>query len=150
MESGGMDQTCSVMADHGKALYVSFQPALQATPVYLPPELTFIVTNSMVVSDKQLTAPTHYNLRVCETRMGAVLLSRALGLNECLTYRQVHDEYARTNGIPPDQDVLESIPILQELLHVVDLKLAKEPYTLEKLGEVLGMKVHLPHNVSLF
>ncbi|KAJ2344601.1 galactokinase, partial [Coemansia sp. RSA 2618] len=83
VNSGGMDQTASIMGQQGSALFIEFDPALKATPVKLPesnPPLAFIIANTLVVSDKHVTAPVCYNLRVVETRIGALILARQLGI----------------------------------------------------------------------
>ncbi|KAJ1764026.1 galactokinase, partial [Coemansia sp. RSA 1813] len=67
VNSGGMDQTASIMGQQGSALFIEFHPKLQATPVKLPessPPLVFVIANTLVVSDKHVTAPVCYNLRV--------------------------------------------------------------------------------------
>ncbi|KAJ2786958.1 galactokinase [Coemansia interrupta] len=77
VNSGGMDQTASIMGQQGSALFIEFHPRLRATPVKFPetsPPLAFIIANTLVVSDKHVTAPVCYNLRVVETR----ILNRAL------------------------------------------------------------------------
>ncbi|KIJ98167.1 hypothetical protein K443DRAFT_680961 [Laccaria amethystina LaAM-08-1] len=81
VNSGGMDQAASVMSDPSSALYISFHPELKAEPVRLPPGAVFIVANSLVVSDKAVTAKRRYNLRVVETLVAARILARSLGLD---------------------------------------------------------------------
>ncbi|KAJ2004368.1 galactokinase, partial [Coemansia thaxteri] len=101
---GGMDQTASIMSRAQSAAFIEFHPALRVTPVKLPdtsPPFTFVVANTMVASDKAVTAPVRYNLRVVETRIGALMLARHLGISgrtECqsaaqLTYKIVMDTY---------------------------------------------------------
>ncbi|KAJ2845890.1 galactokinase, partial [Coemansia erecta] len=71
VNSGGMDQTASIMGQRDSALFIEFHPELRATPVKLPesnPPLVFVIANTLVVSDKHVTAPVCYNLRVVETR----------------------------------------------------------------------------------
>ncbi|KAJ1985646.1 galactokinase, partial [Coemansia sp. RSA 1358] len=55
VNSGGMDQTASMMGQQGSALFIEFHPELTATPVKLPetnPPLVFVIANTLVVSDK--------------------------------------------------------------------------------------------------
>ncbi|KAJ2554810.1 galactokinase, partial [Coemansia sp. RSA 1933] len=83
VNSGGMDQTASIMGQQGSALFIEFHPKLQATPVKLPETsspLVFVIANTLVTSDKHVTAPVCYNLRVVETRIGALILAKHLGI----------------------------------------------------------------------
>jgi galactokinase len=76
-----MDQSASVMSERGSALLVSFSPRLSSRPVYFPktnPELIFVVAQSFVTSDKQVTGPIHYNLRVVECSLAAAVLNAKL------------------------------------------------------------------------
>ncbi|KAJ1848342.1 galactokinase [Coemansia sp. RSA 2703] len=103
VNSGGMDQTASIMGQQGSALFIEFHPELRATPVKFPETntpLAFIIANTLVVSDKHVTAPVCYNLRVVETRVGALILAKHLGVADrpaCrdvdpLTFKIVMDE----------------------------------------------------------
>lgn len=89
-----MDQSSSILSD-SSALYITFfgrsgtsgphpmpraQQRLQAMPVPLPRRARFVVAHSLVVADKARSASVGYNLRVLETRVGARILGRALGL----------------------------------------------------------------------
>lgn len=89
MNSGGLDQSASVIGTSASAIYVSFFPALNAIPVRLPgsgfgegegKRATFVIANSLVTSEKAATARTRYNLRVVETFVGARVLCEKLGL----------------------------------------------------------------------
>lgn len=93
-----MDQAASVISTLNSALYISFYPTLAAQPIELPIELTdppavFVIANSLVVSDKAVSAKTRYNLRVVETLVGARILANRLavkiGREEKATYREV-------------------------------------------------------------
>ncbi|KAG6868182.1 hypothetical protein C0993_006477 [Termitomyces sp. T159_Od127] len=88
-----MDQAASVISDASSALYISFFPMLKATAVPLPSGSVFVCANSLVVSDKAVTAKRNYNLRVVETLVGARILARALGISvnekERVTLREV-------------------------------------------------------------
>ncbi|KAH7035244.1 ribosomal protein S5 domain 2-type protein [Microdochium trichocladiopsis] len=78
VNSGGMDQSASVFSEMGSALLVSFSPSLSARPVFFPktnPELCFLIAQSFVTSNKQVTGPIHYNLRVVEVSMAAAVLN---------------------------------------------------------------------------
>lgn len=80
VQSGGMDQAVSVFGQRDMALFVSFAPTLHVSPVELPlgNQYVFLVTNTMIKSDKKATAPERYNLRVVETRLAAAVLKRVL------------------------------------------------------------------------
>ncbi|KAI3483008.1 hypothetical protein L1887_54128 [Cichorium endivia] len=61
------------------------------------------LSNSLVVSDKKVTGPVNYNLRVVETRMAARALANYLGLaaakdNACRDLRGVLETYFAENG----------------------------------------------------
>ncbi|KAJ3766113.1 Galactokinase [Lentinula raphanica] len=93
VNSGGMDQAASVISVPSSALYISFFPELSASAVPLPPGAVFIIANSLVVSDKAVTAKRNYNLRVVETLVAARVLARHLelkvGNTERITLREV-------------------------------------------------------------
>ncbi|KAH8092569.1 Galactokinase [Cristinia sonorae] len=88
VNSGGMDQAASILGTANSALYISFYPSLAAELVTLPTtipgtkeeEAVFVITNSLVVSDKVVGAKTRYNLRVVETLLAARLLAIHLSL----------------------------------------------------------------------
>ncbi|KAG0317910.1 galactokinase, partial [Dissophora globulifera] len=80
---GGMDQACSILSKPNSALFIEFHPVLKATPVFFPttqPPIAFVIANTLVTSDKAVTAPVRYNLRVVETRGAARILALALGI----------------------------------------------------------------------
>ena len=93
-----MDQSASILSLPSAALYISFHPTLTATAAPLPltsPPAVFILANSLVVSEKHITAKWQYNLRVVETLVGARILALKLGVDtknqrdEKLTYKEV-------------------------------------------------------------
>lgn len=96
-----MDQSASVIALPGSALYVSFAPSLHAEPIMLLrnavlvcanrcvvsaqchfwiSSLTNIISSSLVVSNKAESARHQYNLRVVETLAAARVISNYLNL----------------------------------------------------------------------
>ncbi|KAK7472515.1 galactokinase [Stygiomarasmius scandens] len=93
VNSGGMDQAASVISIPSSALYISFYPTLEASPTPLPLGAVFVCANSLVVSDKAVTAKRNYNLRVVETLAAARILARHLGVRvgqeEKITLREV-------------------------------------------------------------
>lgn len=103
----------------------AFVPELAATLVPFPkqmPALTYIIANSLVVSEKQVTAKYNYNLRVVETRVATRLLERHLGLSLPQTHptpKHVMDAYfgnAESN-IPPPEDQQQQ---LQKMVEIVE------------------------------
>ncbi|TFK82427.1 galactokinase gal [Polyporus arcularius HHB13444] len=85
VNSGGLDQAASVICTPHSAIFVNFYPKLSAEPIPLPtprtiPRAIFVCANSLVVSDKAVTAKFHYNLRVVETLVAARVLGRLLNL----------------------------------------------------------------------
>ncbi|CCE92261.1 uncharacterized protein TDEL_0E00180 [Torulaspora delbrueckii] len=79
LNNGGMDQAASVCGKADHALYVEFKPELKATAFKFPQlknhEVAFVIANTLVVSNKQETAPTNYNLRVVEVTVAANVLA---------------------------------------------------------------------------
>lgn len=69
--SYGLLQAISVMAEHGVAKLIDFNP-IKATDVILPKTGSFVVANSLTESKKAVTAATNYNNRVVECRLAAV------------------------------------------------------------------------------
>ncbi|TIC74005.1 Galactokinase [Wallemia mellicola] len=101
VNTGGMDQAASVISTPAAALYVQFYPNLAGEPVPIPktqPEISFVIANTLVTSDKATTAKFNYNLRVVETLAGASLLAKRLGMNykpkDKVAYRQVVSDLA--------------------------------------------------------
>lgn len=84
VNSGGMDQSASVFSVKGDALSVSFSPELHAEAIPFPkvdPPITFMIAQSFVTSDKHVTAPRCYNLRVVECTLAAEMLAHSLGIS---------------------------------------------------------------------
>jgi len=115
VNSGGMDQAASVMSDPSSALYITFYPKLKASAVPLPPHCVFVCANSLVVSDKAITAKHRYNLRVVETLVGARILARHLNIpvgdRERITFREVVGKFI---GEQADQE-LDISALMQSL-----------------------------------
>eukprot|EP00199_Chlamydomonas_sp_CCMP681_P000663 CAMPEP_0119110478 /NCGR_PEP_ID=MMETSP1180-20130426/29909_1 /TAXON_ID=3052 ORGANISM="Chlamydomonas cf sp, Strain CCMP681" /NCGR_SAMPLE_ID=MMETSP1180 /ASSEMBLY_ACC=CAM_ASM_000741 /LENGTH=494 /DNA_ID=CAMNT_0007096833 /DNA_START=45 /DNA_END=1529 /DNA_ORIENTATION=- len=77
--AGGMDQAISLMAVRGVAMLINFNP-VRAQDVLLPEGATFVIANSLTVSNKAEGAHKRYNLRVIECRLAAAMLSHNLGM----------------------------------------------------------------------
>lgn len=83
VNSGGMDQSASVFSVKGDALSVSFSPQLFAEAIPFPkvnPPITFMIAQSFVTSDKHVTAPQCYNLRVVECTLAAKMIAKDLAV----------------------------------------------------------------------
>ena len=89
VNSGGMDQSASVLSRAGQGLYVSFAPELEVENIKLPDvrledgseePLVMVITNSLTRHDLSRGAEKEYNLRVMETLIGARILGHKLGL----------------------------------------------------------------------
>ncbi|KAK3936755.1 Galactokinase [Diplogelasinospora grovesii] len=156
VNSGGMDQSASVFSERGSALFVSFTPSLKARPVSFPktdPELTFLIAQSFVTSDKFVTGPIHYNLRVVECSLAAAYLNAVLnppgtrlpgdaaplgislhGFHETYFALREHVDNASSGLTVPQQ--------LEELMSLTTKTLTKdEGYTREEIAAVLGVTV---------
>lgn len=106
VNSGGMDQSASIFGIPNHALFISFYPELTVKPTELPVskhEHVFVIVNTLVMSDKKVTGPVNYNLRVVETRMAARALAKYLDLSAakqaaCTDLRGVLETYFSENG----------------------------------------------------
>ncbi len=152
-----MDQSASVFAKRGSALYVSFKPDISARPVEFPrtePELTFLVAQSFVAADKHVTAPVCYNLRVVECSLAAQGLAKLLGLKRALpedesplgtSLRGLHDTYFEEKQDIKD-NTMTSVDQFREQLKTL-LQLSKSTltnengYTREEMADILGQSV---------
>lgn len=142
-----MDQSASVFSERGSALLVNFSPSLSARPVYFPktnPELIFVIAQSFVTSNKQVTGPIHYNLRVVECSMAAAVLNAKLASGTPLpkdagplgvSLRGFHSNYFK--------DTQRSLPEqLAELIELTKSTLTQEEgYTIEEVASAAGTTV---------
>lgn len=103
--SGGMDQSASVFGSPNCALHITFHPKLSVSKVQLPasrPECTFVIANTLVVSDKKVNGPVQYNLRVVELLLAARVFARKNNLpldDTTKTWRKLMDVYYQQNPI---------------------------------------------------
>ncbi|KAI6779312.1 Galactokinase-like protein [Emericellopsis cladophorae] len=156
VNSGGMDQAASVLSEQGAALFVEFSPKLKARPIHFPPthpELCFVIAQSFVTSNKHVTGPIHYNLRVVECSMAAAYLHAVLnppgtplptdagplgvslqGFHETYFYHQGGDASAARSVTKEEE--------LARLLQLVKDTLTQEDgYTREEIASTLGVSV---------
>ena len=146
--SGGMDQAASIFSKRGYLLYCRFFPSFHAEHVRVPrtsPEVTFLVAQSFVTSDKAVTAKKHYNLRVIEVALAAVMLAKIhdlhlqpddsaggfslRGCQEQIMTKQGHLQW------PLGEQVTAMVEIVERCLHQED------GYTRGQMADVLGMSV---------
>ncbi|KAG9768131.1 Galactokinase, partial [Aureobasidium melanogenum] len=145
--SGGMDQAASIFSERGYLLYCHFFPKFFAEHVPVPvsdPEITFLIAQSFITSDKAVTAPIHYNLRVVECTLATVVLAKlhdialnpdSSSLGFCL--RNLQEEIMKKQGRrdePFDVQVDAMIDIIKSMLD-------KESYTRDDIAGILGISV---------
>lgn len=149
VNSGGMDQSASVLSVKDNALYVSFVPELSARPVKFPktkPELKFLIAQSFVAADKHVTGPVCYNLRVVECSLAAAYLHAVVNKSSSplpedkgplgISLYGFHKEHF---GQETGRDMAAQ---LTQLVHIVKDTLTKEEgYTRAEVAEKLGMTV---------
>lgn len=137
VNSGGMDQSASVLSEQGFALHVEFVPKLKATPVKLPetqPKLAFVIANTLVTADKFVTGPRNYNLRVVETKVGALCLSRALKLSKQTdSYKEVCDLYFEGQNVPEDEQLKKMLTVAEQVFT------NQTGYTRSEMAELSGI-----------
>lgn len=132
---GGMDQSISVMGIANSALKIDFYPKLDATLVKMEPKAAFVIANTMVTSDKHVTAPIHYNYRVIECRFASALLAKKLNLvsiNGMTTLKKVQEAHL---------GIYTSIAVLQQMIDETEKHFKREPYTLEEIAQELKLTV---------
>jgi galactokinase len=148
VNSGGMDQSASVLSIRGSALFVSFIPSLTARPVYFPktdPELSFVIAQSFVAADKHVTGPVCYNLRVVECSLAAAYLNAVLNKSTTplpsdsgplgISIRGFHTAYFSGSTKPFEEQLAELITLTKSTLT------KEEGYTREEVAEIIGMTV---------
>ena len=148
VNSGGMDQSASVLSIRGSALFVSFLPSLTARPVQFPktsPELTFVIAQSFVAADKHVTGPVCYNLRVVECSLAAAYLHAVVNKSKDslpsdsaplgISLRGFHNAYFAN----PTKSFEEQ---LAELIEITKSTFTKEEgYTREEIAPIIGLTV---------
>ncbi|EPE26841.1 Ribosomal protein S5 2-like protein [Glarea lozoyensis ATCC 20868] len=148
VNSGGMDQSASVLSLRGTALFVSFTPNLMAQPVKFPsttPELSFVIAQSFVQSNKHVTGPVCYNLRVVECSLAAAYLNAAVNKTAeplpsdsgplGISLNGFHRKYFYSTPKSPEEELLELIELTKKTLT------QEQGYTREEIAPVIGMTV---------
>jgi galactokinase len=148
VNSGGMDQSASVLSIRGAALFVSFVPSLSARPVHFPktsPELSFVIAQSFVAADKHVTGPVCYNLRVVECSLAAAYLHAVVDKSNTplppdasslgISLRGFHNAYFANSTRPFETQ-------LEELIEITKSTFTKEEgYTREEIAPLIHLSV---------
>lgn len=143
-----MDQAASIFSERGYLLYTKFFPEFSVEHVPVPEadeEVTFLVAQSFITSNKAETSPRHYNLRVAECTLAAVVLAKLNNVtlekdNSSLGYslRNFHEEFIRKRGRL--QDSLESQ--LDSVIQTTkELFPQEQGYTREEIAKFLDITV---------
>ena len=145
--SGGMDQAASIFSEKGFLLYCRFFPKFSEEHVPVPPsdpEITFLVAQSFVTSDKAVTAPKHYNLRVVEVTLAAVLLAKLHGLTLSpdhsslgFSLRSFQQEFTKKDG--REEDPLDKQ--VDSMIQTTKSSLTEENYSRDDIAKILGISV---------
>lgn len=150
VNTGGMDQSASVFGMRGSALHVSFVPGLNTEVVKFPktnPELNFLIAQSFVQSNKHVTGPVCYNLRVVECSMAAAYLYATLCDKEenkpfapdssplAISLRSFHETYFSKSLLSFKDQLLELVNLTKSILK------EEEGYTREEIARVLGCTI---------
>ncbi|PVF95540.1 Galactokinase [Serendipita vermifera] len=159
VNSGGMDQSASILSLPGSALYISFYPNLRPFATPLPTSSStpaaFVIANSLAASHKAETSKTRYNLRVVETLVGAKVLSRVLGIDvgpkERLTHREVLERWTKKEGrVDSEENLKEEISALLKGGYLEQLKgKDQDGVLLEQMVEMTGMTSESFHETFL-
>ena len=146
--SGGMDQAASIFSKRGYLLYCRFYPSFHAEHVPVPPsepEIAFLVAQSFVTSDKAVTAPKNYNLRVVEVTLAALVIAKMHGVvlnpddsSLGFSLRGFQEEYMKNIG-GLDKSLEQQV---DAMIGVVKSKLTLENgYTRDEVSRILGISV---------
>jgi galactokinase len=147
VNSGGMDQSASVFSTRGSALFVSFVPNLKAKTIQFPktdPELNFVIAQSFVTSNKHVTGPVCYNLRVVECSLAAAYLHAVLNKSSSplpkdsgplgISLQGFHDAYFKGS----DKSIETQ---LEELIELTKKTLTQDGYSREEIAPVIHLTV---------
>jgi galactokinase len=138
VNSGGMDQSASVLSEKDFALHVEFVPKLHTSRVPLPkttPSLAFVIANTLVVADKFVSGPRNYNLRVVETHMTALFLAKKLGLPAVDTLKVVYDLYYTDSDLTEEGKFADLLAKAEELYPKDNTN--NNGYTLEEVCDMI-------------
>lgn len=143
-----MDQAASIFSERGFLLYTKFYPEFSVEHVPIPAadeEIVFLVAQSFVTSNKAETGPRHYNLRVAECTLAAVVLAKQHGIvlekdNSSLGYslRNFHEEFMRKEGRLQDPFEHQLDSVIQT---TTELLSQEQGYTREEIAKLLDITV---------
>ena len=150
VNSGGMDQAASVCSKIGHALHVSFFPSLATDAIPFPktdPPVAFMIAQSFVESNKHVTGPIHYNLRVVEVTLAALYMAARLKLplpkdTSSLGYslRGFQTAYFESKHAPTGP--LDEQERLQHILTLIDEHLTDAAgYDRQQIADILGISI---------
>lgn len=141
-----MDQAASIFSRRGYLLYTRFFPTFHVEDVPIPKpavDFTFMVAQSFVTSNKAVTAPKHYNLRVAECTLAAVTLAKHHGVvlqkdSSSLGYslRNFQEELMRKEGRLHDPLEYQIDSVIQA---ASDLFTKEEGYTRAEMAQMLSL-----------
>ncbi|KAI9497413.1 galactokinase [Zychaea mexicana] len=144
VNSGGMDQSASVFSEQQYALHVEFVPRLSTRLVRLPetqPPMAFVIANTLVTADKFVSGPRNYNLRVVETKMAALFLSKVLDLPSSDSLKEVFDSYAAAAG-KDNSEVAKYDALLERIANIFPQDSSNgQGYSLEEVSDMTGLPV---------
>jgi len=125
---GSMDQTLSLYAEKYTAKLIDFEPEIKTTTVAIPKGVSFVIANSLTPFPKNSTMNTHFNKRVVECRLSAVLLALKTGVYEkaedcrLMNFHQLHEKLGCS---------------FDEVMELTSKHLKKEGYSNKELAEEL-------------
>ena len=148
--SGGLDQASSVCSTLGNFLQLSFHPKLDASPIPIPktePPITLIIAESFVESNKYVTAPVCYNLRVVEVTLAAEYIAAELGLSLSqdagplgTSLRGLQETYFASKHAPSNE--LDEQDRLKHMLTLVEKYLPdSDGYDREQIAKKMNISV---------
>ncbi|XP_004932407.1 N-acetylgalactosamine kinase [Bombyx mori] len=123
-QGGGMDQAIAFLAEKSSAQYITWNP-LNATPVSLPENATFVVAHSLAEANKAAT--NDFNTRVIECRLAAKILAARSGIEvtkEIISLSELQKKLQKS---------------LNEMLELVTEHLAKDLYLKSDICELLNI-----------
>lgn len=124
-QGGGMDQAIAFLAEKYSAQYITWQP-LNATPVALPEDATFVVAHSLAEANKAAT--NDFNRRVIECRLAAKVLLAS------------HTDVTKDNKVVTLSQVQKTLEnTLEDMVQLVQKNLPKDIYTKDEICRLLNV-----------
>ena len=106
-QGGGIDQAIQLLAETGTAKLIKFKPKLDASSVELPKDCEFFVLHCGKTLNKASTI--HYNVRVFETRVAALLLKENRKEAIAKGEKVLLSDFETTNKTNPYFDLIEQV-----------------------------------------